>query len=269
MHRTHLAGLLAVALPFAVSAHWLLAAPLALGLWITRSVTGIGAALVGLVVLRPTFIGLALWLAVVAVWMRHRRPPGALTDTTRARLLSWHSLLRDLSWRGHGSVRGRLGLAAAHIRSDGRAMDGGPARNEPLELVYEYGLPGVLAVAAVLACAVTIWRPRWHDPVTAAAASAAVVVCGTSPFRAFGAWLRGGRDGPLFGPPLRASLTLHLDAQGNAHLYGAAVNTTNRTLQIEIARALFNLGHGWMQQHEIRVEEVSHEPPIRLRFLAG
>ena len=59
MHRTHAGGLLAVALPGAVALHWTLGLPMALGLWLTRSLTGWLAALAGLMMLNRS-----LWLCV-------------------------------------------------------------------------------------------------------------------------------------------------------------------------------------------------------------
>ena len=247
MHRTHAGGLLAVALPGALALHWTLGIPVAAGLWLTRSLTGWLAACAGLLMLNPT-----LWLlsplAVGLVWLRHITPPGAITDTFRARLLTWLYLLRTWSWRGRDT---RLGCEAAHIRSGGLAMDGGPARNEYVQVAYEYGALG----AAGLVMLIVLLAPflRLGDPLSASIVTAGVVMAGTSPLVALRRWLAGG-DGPIFGPPLKASLTLHMDAEGHVHLYGA--EAADRDVQIQIARSLFNAGDQWMKRCDLTITEV-------------
>jgi hypothetical protein len=134
-------------------------------------------------------------------------------------------------------------------------MDGGPARNEPLQLLYEYGILAALAMAA-LVWLLSPWL-AWGTPVTAMLAAAGVVMISTSPLRAFGRWLRAGREGPLFGPPLLASLTVHLTADGQTHLYGVLDIEGDRAKQIAIARAFFEVGWRWMAQHKITDQEVS------------
>jgi hypothetical protein len=248
MHRTHAGGLLAVVLPGALALHWTLALPVAIGLALTRSLTGWIAAIVGLAVLWPALGWLLALLLLVSVWIRHSRPPGAIIDTTRARLLTWLYLLRTWSWRG-GDVR--LACEAAHIRSGGQAMDGGPARNEALQVAYRYGSLGVVALLGL--GAVILPSLQWGDPVSAMLVSAGLVLSATSPLTAFRRWLAGG-DGPIFGPPLRASLTLHIDAEGRAHLYGA--EAADRALQVWIARSLFCAGTTWMTRHDLSITEV-------------
>jgi hypothetical protein len=268
MHRTHAAGLLAVALPAALSVHPLLGLPLALGLWRTRTWTAWGAAGLGLAVLWPWTLLAAGGAALVTAasswgaWTMNRKvvrtsgsladrwlPHGAGLDGLRARLISWAYLCRTWSWRGGDT---RLALEAAHIRSGWCAMEGGPARNEFIQLAYSYGLLG--AVAVVGAGALAISRLQFGDPISATLVTAAAVLAGTSPVMALRRWLTGG-DGPLFGPPLRASLTIHLDAKGMVHLYGA--ETADHAIQVEIAWALANTAHAWMQGHNIDLEEIS------------
>jgi hypothetical protein len=90
------------------------------------------------------------------------------------------------------------------------------------------------------------------DPLSATLVTAAAVLAGTSPVMALRRWFTGG-DGPLFGPPLRASLSVHLDATGMVHLYGA--ETADPALTVEIAWALANAAHAWMTQHHVYLEE--------------
>jgi hypothetical protein len=268
MHRTHAAGLLAVALPGALSIHWLLGIPIAVGLWRTRAWTAWGAAGLGVAMLWPWTLavsgGAALLVAATSwgAWTTNRRvvrargsfserwmPHGAGLDGLRARLVSWAYLCRTWSWRGGDT---RLALEAASIRSGGVAMEGGPARNELVQLAYSYGLAGVVGVLVVLigAC----WFIRVGEPFSAMLAAGLVVCSGTAPLTALRRWLTGG-DGPLFGPPLRASLSLHLDAKGMIHLYGA--ETADHALQVEIAWMLANAANGWMQQHNVTLEEIA------------
>lgn len=255
MHRTHAGGLLAVALPGALTINPWLAVPVICWLGVTRCLTAWIAALVGLAVLFPEaapFLALAL---PVVVWVRHRLRPGAIIDTTRARLISWLYICRELAWWGHGYGSARLALEAAHIRSGGRALEGGPVHNEWLELVYEYGLRAALPLVAVLAVAMWLFRPR--DALTASLVTAAVVACGTSPVRAFSRWLRGDR-GSLFGPPLKASLSIHIDHENNVYLYGNVQGMSVRDVQADTARALALTATALCKEHGISMEELMH-----------
>lgn len=256
MHRTHAGALLGVAVPLTVPLGWPVCGVLGAALLMTRSVTGALAAAAGLAVLFPWTIPMLLLAVGIFVAWRHLCPPGAITDTARARLLSWLYLSERLTWKGHGAGSARVALESAHVRSGGLAMDGGPARNEALELAYEYGAVGVAIVLVPIA--LTSVLIQTHSRALAAALVAGLVaISGTSPLRAFSRWLRGGREGSLWGPPLRASLTIHLDADNQVHLYGGS--TEDRNLKIEIARAFFNLGAGWMDQHGLTLEEVQGE----------
>lgn len=261
MHRTHWGGLLAVNIPTALSVHWGLALPLAVALFNTRCFTAWLAAVIGVAMLWPA----SLWLTIPAAsvlalacwqhyWIDRWLPYGASLDGLRARLISWAYLLRTWSWRG-GDVR--LALEAAHIRSGGRAMEGAPARNEFAQFAYRYGLLGVAALAACIALLVP-WL-RIGDPLSATLVTAGVLVSGTSPLLALRRWLAGG-DEPLFGPSLKASLTVHIDDQLRAHLYGVA--TVDRDTALAVARAFYNLGRAWSMTHGLSVEEVAgHESP--------
>jgi hypothetical protein len=267
IHRTHLGGLLAVLLPGALWIHPLLAIPLAVGLWKIRAWTAWLACVVGLAMLWPRSLILTGWLAMLVAalswdsWTMNRLrvrsrdtvadrwlPHGAGLDGLRARLISWAYLLRTWSWRGGDP---RLALEAAHIRSGGLAMEGDPARNEFFQVGYHYGLAGVIGLAGLAALVAA--RLHVGDPVSATLVTGGVVLSGTAPLTALRRWLTGG-DGPLFGPPLRASLTIHLDASGQVHLYGA--DAADRALQIEIARAFANVFDGWIRQHHLSTEEV-------------
>jgi hypothetical protein len=138
-------------------------------------------------------------------------------------------------------------------------MDGGPARNEPLQLLYEYGLFAAAAMATGL------WLLWPHlalgTAVTAILGAALVVVSTSSPLRAFGRWLRKGREGPLWGPPLKASLTIHIDHEGAAHFFGTADIAGDRARQVEICRALFEAGWLWMAQYQLTGEEIDAARP--------
>ena len=266
MHRTHLSGLVAVLTPGAIALHPALVLPCVAGLWYTRSWTAGLAALIGVAWLIPRFAVVAIALVALVVvaawssWAGTRQsfadrwlPHGASLDGLRARLISWLYLVRHLTWRGRGSGATRYALEIAHIRSTGRAMEGGPhARNELLELVYEYGWRGGLVVAG-LAGAGAIWL-RVGDPWSAMAVSAVVVCAGTSPLRAARRWLAGG-DGPLFGPPVRASFSVYIDAEGKAHLYGGP--PMDPELQVMIARTFLNLGRAWMARYHLTEHEVA------------
>jgi hypothetical protein len=268
MHRTHTAGLLALALPGALALHPLLAVPVTVGLWRTRTWTAWGAAGLGVAMLWPWTLlvsaGVGLLVAASSwdAWTMHRQtvrghgspgdrwlPHGAGLDGLRARLLSWVYLCRTWSWRGRDT---RLALEAAHIRSGWCAMEGGPARNEFLQLAYSYGLLGVLAVTGCAALAL----PRLHvgDPLSATLVTAAAVLAGTSPVMALRRWFTGG-DGPLFGPPLRASLSVHLDATGQVHLFGA--ESVDHRASVDVARALATACEAWMRSHDVTLDEIA------------
>ncbi len=268
MHRTHQAGLLAVALPGALSVHWLLGLPLAVGLWRTRTWTAWGAAGLGVAMLWPWTLavssGAALLVAATSwgAWTTNRRamrdrgsfserwmPHGAGLDGLRARLVSWAYLCRTWSWRGGDT---RLALEAASLRSGGVAMEGGPARNEFIEVAYTYGLAGALGVLVFLG--VAGWSMRVGEPLSAMLLAGLVACSGTAPLTAFRRWLTGG-DGPLFGPRLQASLTLHIEADGTVHLYGA--DALGPAQHVAIARALARTADTYMRQHGVTLEEVA------------
>lgn len=254
MHRTHTGGILAVALPGALAINAWLAVPILWGLGAARSLSAWIAAQVGIVVMMPEAAPFALVGIPVMILVRHKCTPGAIVDTARARLLSWLYLGRDWTWRGHGAGSGRLALEAAHVRSGGRALEGGPARNEWLELVYEYGLFAAVPMVALVAWGAASFQFR--DAVSASAIAAAVVCCGTSPARAFYRWLRGDRES-LFGPPLKASLTIHIDQDDNVHLYGSVVGTHDRDAAVAMARGLAKAADAVMHQHGISIEEIA------------
>ncbi len=255
MHRTHQGGLLALGLVAAMSWTWWAAVPFAWALALTRSLTGWLAATAGLVVLMPSLWWAGLLACPILVAVRYRLAPGAIGDTTRARLLSAVYLIRDAALIGRGPGSARLALEAAHIRSGGRALDGGPARNEWLEVVYEYGLLAVLPLMALAMLVST--RLHLGDPLAAVLVTASLVCAMTSPLRAFWAWLRGDRA-TLFGPPLRASISLHLDQEGNAYVYGGDLWPADRETKVAVARALARLCVAMTDEYGITAEELEH-----------
>jgi hypothetical protein len=253
MHRTHLSGLLGVVLIPAMAIGWPLGMLVALGIIATRSLTGAFGALVGLVIWHPTLAVPAMLAGGAAVWLRHRFPPGAIVDTTRARLISWIYLLREFQWLGHGAGSARLALEAAWVVSDKRAMDGGPARNEFLELVHEYG------VLALLGFAVAAWvaapHLHWGDPTTATAASIVAVCSVTSPLRAVWRWLHGDRES-LFGPPLKVSISVHVNTRGEVMIYGARDLDGTRESTVMVAQALVLAMTAWHDAYDVSPAEV-------------
>jgi hypothetical protein len=253
MHRTHQAGLLAIALVLAASWQWWAALPVAYLLWRTHSLTGWVAAVIGLIVLRPAFWWAGLLVMPGLIWLRNRQPPGALVDTTRARLISWIYLLRQFQWIGHGAGSARIALEAAWVVSDKRAMDGGPARNEFLELVHEYGILalGGFAVAAWVAAP----HLHWGDPATAMAASIVAVCSATSPFRALWRWLHGDRES-LFGPPLKVSISFHVNTRGEVMIYGARALDGTRESTVMVAQALVLAMTAWHDAYDVSPAEV-------------
>src|SRR5262249_50410793 len=149
-------------------------------------------------------------------------PPGAIVDTVRARLLTWIYLVKTWSPRG-GDVR--IACEQAFLRSGELAMDGGPPRNEFLHFAYRYGTASALITCLVIAG--IVWS---GDPTLA---SAGVVCFVTSPIQAFKRWLKRG-DGPLFGPPLIQSLTVHADYDG-VHVFGAAGQEREAIITLTLA----------------------------------
>ena len=261
IHRTHLGGLCAIALPGACGIGALWSIPPLVGLWLTRSWTAWGAAALGMAFLWPWTLlpssGLAAFIACGSwgAWATPRltdRPTGSLFDRLlphgagldglRARVLSWTYLCRTWSWRGGDT---RLALEAAHLRSGGLAMEGPPARNEYLQIAYTYGLSGVLALVGLLA--LIGWHLRLGDPLSASVIAGLVLCAGTSPLTALRRWLTGG-DGPLFGPPLALSLTLHLDADGQVHLFGTQAADPKL-----VGSVLASITEAWLLQRSTHV----------------
>ncbi len=71
-------------------------------------------------------------------------------------------------------------------------------------------------------------------------------------------WLTDGR-GWLFGPPLKASLTIHIDHKGDAHLYGPKPEELTPMLEMQIAEALTSLGGAWAAAHGLTGSLPEHE----------
>lgn len=272
MHRTHLGGLAAIALPLTLSIHWTVALPIVATLFVTRSWTAWLASSAGVLWLYPEFLPVALgslFVLALASWSTwtlprqgtgrtsladHLLPHGAGLDGLRGRLISWAYLARTWSWRG-GDVR--LALEQASIRSNGMAMEGGPARNEFIELAYRYGLAGVLAAAVILAAGWWLMVPG--SPVSATLLAAGVILSGTSPLQALKRWLTG-HDGALFGPPVLATLTIHIDAEGQGHLYGKLpdpTTTQNRAMLALTARVLVMMAEPIMVRAGLTPEDLA------------
>ena len=245
MHRTHAAGLLAIALPWTFGAWWALAVPMLALLWL-RSASGWAAALAGAIVYEPRLWPAPILAAPVAWWIRRRFPPGSIHKTARARLLGWIYLVRTFSWRGHGPGSVRVPLEHAHIRSDGLSLVGAPAHNEWLEVCYEWGIAAVVVCLGGLFALMLFARP--HHALSASVVAAVVVLAFTSPIRALVVWLRGGKP-HLFGPPLRATITVHLDFQGRAYLYVPHA-AHDPDLQWRVGQALVLLGQNWIAAHQ-------------------
>ena len=200
LHRGYVGCFLAMLLPLAVSWHWILGIPLAWGLWRSCSFTAWAAAGVALVVLEPR-LGYACGIAALGLaaaswstWATPRdqhRARGSLADRVlwrgssldglRARLISWLYLGQRLTWRGHGAGSADRALHHAFVRSGGLGMQGAPVRNDPLQLLYEYG---ALGAALTLALAVRFAQQlALRDPISAAIAAGIVGMCGASILR--------------------------------------------------------------------------------------
>ena len=245
IHRNHLAGLLAISLPWTFAWWPALLLPVA-GLLYLRSMTAWLAAGAATVCYAPALWPLGLAVIPVGLWVRHRYPPGSLGDSVRSRLLSWLYLACTWSWKGHGVGSVRVPMEHAHIRSGGLAICGAPAHSEWIEVAYEWGAAGVGVVLATLGS--LVWWVHPHHAASASAVAAALVLGGSSPIRAFVHWLRGGKP-HLFGPPLRCTIMIHLAQDGRA--YGPYVPHAEHDpdLQGRVGQALIGLGHQWMAAH--------------------
>ena len=104
---------------------------------------------------------------------------GDSLDTLWCRVLTWglmvaHGVRHGWKGRGPGSTVHDLMRWDARYRT---TVIHGYAHNEPLQLVYEHGIFGLLAVGLL------IWRiaPHLHagDPWSAATVAGAVLACGT------------------------------------------------------------------------------------------
>jgi hypothetical protein len=102
--------------------------------------------------------------------------------------------------------------------------------------------------------ALAISRLQFGDPISATLVTAAAVLAGTSPVMALRRWFTGG-DGPLFGPPLRASLSVHLDATGQVHVFGA--ESVDHRASVDVARALATACEAWMRSHDVTLDEIA------------
>ena len=247
IHRNHLSGLVAIGLPWTFAWWPTMVLPLVVLLYY-RSMTAWLAAGAAAVCYQPSLWPLGVVAIPVAFWVRHRYPPGSISDSVRARLLSWLYLARVWSWKGHGPGSARVPLEHAHIRSGGLAICGSPAHNEWIEFVYEWGSAGLVLVIAALGA--LAWWVHPHHAASAAAVAAALVLGGSSPLRAFVHWLRGGKAS-LFGPPIRCTINIHLDYEGRAFLYVPHAER-DPDLQARVGDAMVKLGTAWIQAHTKR-----------------
>lgn len=249
LHRTHASAIAAVLLPGAFALAWPLGAGLALGIIFLRSLTGIVGALAAAVVLYPVALWSVLPVLLGAVLMRIYFPPGAILKTSRARLVTWLYLLRTWSWRGVPWYGVRVACEAAWVRSRGASITGGPPHNEWLHVAYRFGAAGVLVLVVAAAM---VWPLIAGRTLLGATIAALVAVCAvSSPVQAFRRWLRKGREGPLFGPPLRWMCSFYVDHDGEMHVLCTRALTP--TEQAQVVLNVFNFGKALAQQYGVTI----------------
>jgi O-antigen ligase len=199
-HRNGLSAYLALLLPLGVLAGgWPLAAAYGVGLALTPSFVAATAVGLGLLVLAPSWWPLGL-VAFVALWARRaisRDDTGRLIvrlrlrhmDTWKTRALIWRTGWRRVrrwpAWLiGYGA--GTWALHARHWRTPGRKGLArqevfNEAHNDWLEVWYEYGIIGLVAIGW------WVWRMSsgfaLGDPVTASSVTAGVLMLGFFPLR--------------------------------------------------------------------------------------
>lgn len=205
------AMVLALLGPFAFATHWTLALPLLAGLWLTSSWLAVLATLVGTVVLFPALILpagvtmavigmiIALELAryhrgvargadgqVIRRWLDWM-PRGRSVDGFRVRVnvwrVVWHVWRQEGLWRwvkGRGPGMMNPAMQRWSFRYDVKLAEG-DAFNDPLQHVHEYGLLGLLALAAF--CWPILGHLQWGDPYSAAWIVGIVLSLGHWPMR--------------------------------------------------------------------------------------
>lgn len=165
-----------------------------LGLWLTGpSWVAVGALLIAFPVLWPDRLAWGLLgasgLLAAAVGLRWRvwgralgewMPRGDSLDSARLRFALLRQAWRDRQWLGIGP--GQLGYA--HLRAQARGelpTAVGTLHNEPAQLMLEFGVPGLLALAFF--CYRVGSRLALSDPWSAAVVAGGVLAFGTMALR--------------------------------------------------------------------------------------
>jgi len=199
-HRTTLAALLAVVLPYALTWSWVASVGVLAGLAVTSSRAALLGVVAGVALLWPVagvgLAALALALALDVVRGHVLGPPAGLLEwfthrgQTHASIAGrwhvWRALWEAWPWlrgAGFGAAGRQLGVWG-HAREPGTPwIQGGNVHNEPVEWAYETGLLGVVALGLIA------WEIgptlRIGDPVSAAIVSGAVVSLATPFLRVF------------------------------------------------------------------------------------
>ena len=123
--------------------------------------------------------GLQLETPLVRRWLEYT-PRGDSLDPLICRWHAARALVSGLTWQGAGPGATEKAIqryAAIHRLT----VPFGPAFNEPLQFVYEYGIAGALALA--LFCWPIVTRLHAHDPWSAAWVIGAVLTLGHWPCR--------------------------------------------------------------------------------------
>ena len=197
-HRTGYGIFLALLIPmgFWTDVGWPLTAVYLAGVAMSKSSVAAGAATVGLLIVAP-----GLWPIIVAggllliasralKYMPHHYrfsfwKPRHLADSWRARLLIWKEAIRhSRPWPywliGHGALSFEAGsrtwLARAGLKENYKE-----AHNEYVELWYEYGLLG--AVAILVWVSQYAWHLSLRDPLTGSLAALLVAALANFPLR--------------------------------------------------------------------------------------
>jgi hypothetical protein len=185
---------LALVSPFAPWWAWPV---LALGLYLSWSWLALIGVAVGLVWSAPWTALLSLPVFVMAGlvwaasnrnktgrarWLMERTPRGASLSPVRGRLLVWLLATRELTWGGHGPGSMAVAVKRWAARYGLRGMpQGGEGHMELLQMAYEYGALGIVAIALFVGqVALSL---RLGDPWSAACVIGLVLSLGHWPMR--------------------------------------------------------------------------------------
>lgn len=250
---------LALVTPFAPWWGWLLLAPL---LAVTGSWLAIGAVGVGITLLHPwvaPWLGaLALLLGVFWGWspvVFGRRalewtPRGDSLDSVGGRLWGIRCALTRLTWWGHGAgsmardLKRWTSRGVPHLHHEWLLC-------EPVQVVYEYGLAGGVALVA-MAWLAGVVLPRLSAPVVAAGAIFLVLNLGHAPLRVL--WHRLRAVFPT--PPLVAEVTIHVAHDGSFRVFTPIQADASPELAAVIANAMLRAGVYWAEQRGLTLEPV-------------